>query len=74
MVPDEFHGKTIIDLKLRSQYGVNVLAVSHDQKFEINPEPTQKLCRGTAMVVIGNNKDISRLTAVCSSKQNGKVA
>lgn len=74
MVPDEFHGKTIIDLKLRSQYGVNVLAVSRDQKFEINPEPTYKLCRGTAMVVIGNNKDISRLTVACSPKENSKQA
>jgi trk system potassium uptake protein len=66
MVPDDFHGKTILELNLRKQYSVSVLAVSRDNKFEINPEPTQKLSRDTAMVVIGSNKDISRLTVVCS--------
>ncbi len=66
MVPEEFDGKTILELKLRTTYGVNILAVSHDNKFEINPNPNQKLCRGSAIVVIGSNKDISRLPIACN--------
>ncbi|MBD2099520.1 NAD-binding protein [Leptolyngbya sp. FACHB-261] len=65
MVPDEFDGKTILELKLRSQYGVSILAVSHNDKFEINPNPNQRLQRGSAIVVIGSNKDISRLPIAC---------
>ena len=65
MVPEEFDGKTILDLKLRSHYGVNVIAVSQNQKFEINPDPHQKLSRGSAIVVIGSNKNISRLPISC---------
>jgi len=61
IVPDDFHGKTIAELKLRSRYGLNLLAVSHDGKFEINPHPENRLQRGSAMVVIGCNKDINRL-------------
>nr|WP_199331284.1 TrkA family potassium uptake protein [Calothrix sp. FACHB-1219] len=61
IVPDEFHGKTITELQLRNRYGLNLLAVSHDGKFLINPEPNKRLERGTAMVVIGHNKDINRL-------------
>lgn len=61
IVPDEFHGKTITDLKLRSHYGLNLLAVSHGGKFEINPDPKKRLERGSAIVVIGLNKDINRL-------------
>jgi trk system potassium uptake protein TrkA len=61
IVPDEFHGKTITELQLRSRYGLNLLAVSHDGKFEINPDPRRRLERGSAMVVIGCNKDINRL-------------
>lgn len=61
IVPDEFHGKTIAELKLRSRYGLNMLAVSHDGKFEINPDPNRRLIKGSAMVVIGSNKDINRL-------------
>ncbi|MDB9356124.1 TrkA C-terminal domain-containing protein, partial [Nodularia spumigena CS-587/03] len=61
IVPDEFHGRTISELQLRNRYGLNLLAVSQDGKFKINPEPTKRLERGTAMVVIGHNKDINRL-------------
>lgn len=61
IVPDEFHGKTITELKLRSRYGLNLLAVSYDGKFEINPDPEKRLQRGSAMVVIGCNKNINRL-------------
>lgn len=61
IVPDEFHGKTISDLQLRGRYGLNLLAVSHDGKFEINPDPRKHLEKGSAMVVIGCNKDINRL-------------
>lgn len=61
IVPDEFHGKTITEIQLRSRYGLNLLAVSQNGKFLINPEPTKRLERGSAMVVIGCNKDINRL-------------
>ena len=61
IVPEEFHGKTIAQLKLRSRYGLNLLAVSHEGKFEINPDPNRVLFKGSAIVVIGSNKDINRL-------------
>ena len=61
IVPDEFHGKTITEIQLRSRYGLNLLAVSQNDKFEINPDPRKRLERGSAMVVIGCNKDINRL-------------
>jgi trk system potassium uptake protein TrkA len=61
IVPDEFHGKTIADLKLRSRFGLNLIAVSHSGKFVINPEPNDRLEKGSAMVVIGSNRDINRL-------------
>lgn len=61
IVPEEFHGKTIAELQLRNRYGLNLLAVSHGGKFQINPDPNQYLERGSAIVVIGCNKDINRL-------------
>ncbi|XHX75857.1 MAG: potassium channel family protein [Stenomitos frigidus ULC029] len=61
LVPDAFDGKTIAELKLRSYYGLNLLAVSQDDKFEINPNPNTTLYKGAAMVVIGCNKNIDRL-------------
>lgn len=61
IVPDEFHDKTIHELQLRNRYGLNLLAVSQDGKFQINPDSRKRLEKGSAMVVIGCNKDINRL-------------
>ncbi|AKG21715.1 potassium channel family protein [Calothrix sp. 336/3] len=61
IVPDDFHGRTISELQLRNRYGVNLLAVSNDGKFTINPDPSKRLEKGSLMVVIGCNKDINRL-------------
>ncbi|MEQ9668252.1 potassium channel family protein [Coleofasciculus sp. G2-EDA-02] len=60
-VPEEFHGKTVMELQLRNRYGLNLLAVGQDEQFEINPAPTTRLFKGFAMVVIGSNRDIERL-------------
>ncbi len=61
MVPKEFHGQAIAELQLRSRYGLNLLAVSQDGKFEINPNPKKRLHQDSVMVVIGSNRDIDRL-------------
>lgn len=61
LIPEQFDGKTISELKLRSNYGLNILAVSEEGKFEINPLPNRRLSRGTAMVVMGSNHSIARL-------------
>lgn len=61
LVPEEFNGKTIADLQLRSHYGLNVLAIGDGEKFTINPKPQEYLQKGMEMVVIGCNRDIQRL-------------
>lgn len=61
IIPEQFVGKTISELRLRSIYGLNVLAVSENGRFEINPPPAKRLAPGSAMVVIGSNTCIDRL-------------
>lgn len=61
VVPERFDGKTLADLDLRRNYGISVLAIGADQKFQINPQPQKKLIKGQIMVVIGSNRDIDRL-------------
>ncbi|NJL41782.1 MAG: TrkA family potassium uptake protein [Leptolyngbyaceae cyanobacterium SM1_4_3] len=61
VVPADFDGKTIAELELRSRYGLNLLAVSQGEKFEINPSPVLRLHKGSVMVVIGSNRCIDRL-------------
>jgi trk system potassium uptake protein len=61
IVPEQFDGKTIADLKFRSSYGLSLLAIGHNGKFAINPTPSQRLEKGSLMVVIGSNQNIDRL-------------
>ena len=43
VVPEEFHNKTLAELELRNEYGLNVLAVGEENKLEINPSPNTRL-------------------------------
>lgn len=61
VTPAEFDGKTIMELDLRKRYGLNLLAVCMNDKFEINPSPVLRLQKGWVMVVIGSNKGINLL-------------
>ena len=62
VVPKEFDGKTILDLGLRSRYGLNVIAVGHeDSSSQINPSPGTVLQKDMILVVIGSNKGINQL-------------
>jgi trk system potassium uptake protein len=60
-VPASFYGKTLIELRLRSDYGLNVLAIGQSQHFDINPKPDRRLCQDDVLVVIGNKRDLDRL-------------
>ncbi len=61
IAPEGFHGKTITQLQLRSNYGVNLIAFSQNGKFVVNPDPNTPIEKGMAIVVIGANADIDRL-------------
>lgn len=61
VIPEEFHGKTVMELEFRKRYGLNLVAIGQNDKFEINPDPNVRLYKGSVMVVIGSNRDIDRL-------------
>jgi trk system potassium uptake protein len=61
LVPPEFTGKTLEQLQLRRNYGLNVLAVGTPGHFDINPLPSVRLEPGSMMVVLGENSEIHKL-------------
>jgi trk system potassium uptake protein TrkA len=61
LVPENFDGKTLAELQLRKNYGVNLLAIGSDDKFKINPSPEERLSKGMIMVLIGSTCDIHEL-------------
>lgn len=61
LIPAEFDGKSLGELQLRNRYGVNAIATIDRDKLEINLSPNTILTAGKIMVVIGANRDISKL-------------
>lgn len=62
VVPQEFDNKSIRELDLRPRYGLNVIAVCHeDQVSVINPDPETILKKDMVLVVVGLNKGIDKL-------------
>ncbi|GBD95510.1 MAG TPA: TrkA family potassium uptake protein [Nitrospirae bacterium] len=69
--PDAFAGKSILDAKLRTDYGVTVIAIKKQgldkggkELWNINPLPSDKIQSGDTMVVLGANGDIERLRKI----------
>ncbi|MEO0852421.1 MAG: TrkA C-terminal domain-containing protein, partial [Cyanobacteria bacterium J06648_11] len=57
------------DLDLRARYGVSVLAIQHNGKFNVNPSPQDSICHGDVVVLIGNNRDLDSLAQLATPKE-----
>ena len=63
-VPEEWVGKSIIELDVRRRYGINIIAVSpEDEKAnaDVIPSPKRVFKTGERISVIGADKDIEKL-------------
>lgn len=63
LVPRNWAGKTLRELNVRSQYGINVMAIRHHvtNEIEVSPGPDDVLSGDDAIVVIGSNTDIGKI-------------
>jgi trk system potassium uptake protein TrkA len=61
MLP-EWENKSLIELNMRKNYGVNVIAINRDGKLDINIDPHMKLTKSMKLIVIADVKQIRKLT------------
>lgn len=54
-------GKSLIDIKLRSIYGVNVIAIKNGDKIDVSPVAEKLLKENDILVLLGHVKDINNL-------------
>jgi trk system potassium uptake protein TrkA len=59
--PASWEGKSLKDLDMRVQYGVNVMAIRHGDNINISPRGVDIIAAGDVLVIIGANEDIRRL-------------
>lgn len=64
-----FEGKTILECDFRKKYGINVIALIHDEKANGNISPDTVLHQGDQLVVSGNNEGLEAF-----QKANAKKA
>ncbi len=64
--PEFLWEKTIRDSNLRAEYGVSVIAMVRrgaggPERWNVNPSPTDRITKDSALVVLGRNQDVERL-------------
>ena len=63
-MPSSWVGKTLRDLDLRANYGINVVALKNNenQTIDVSPNPDKEFTENDVLVVIGLNSDIAKVT------------
>lgn len=59
---DEWVGKTLEKLNMRSEYGINVMAIKDGDDLNISVLGSYEVKEDDILIVIGHNKDLKRLS------------
>jgi trk system potassium uptake protein TrkA len=64
--PTDWYGKEILDLDVRSKYGINIMAIKSVDDINISPNAKDKIKEGDVLLCIGNTEDLARLEHMIS--------
>jgi len=59
--PKEWHGKSLVELNVRSRYGINIMAIKKGSYIDISPSAEDMVEEGDIIVAIGSIEDINKL-------------
>lgn len=59
-VPQEWIGKTIIQLDIRKKYGINILGIRENGGLNMNVTPDTEIRKGITVLVLGNERTIHK--------------
>lgn len=54
-------GKTLKDIDMRNEYGINVMAIKHGDEIDITISADEVLKEGDVLVVIGHNDNLKKI-------------
>lgn len=57
----EWIGKSLVEINMRRQYSISVIAIRRGDDIDINVEPDRVLLKDDILVVVGHNKDLQKL-------------
>lgn len=61
LVPKKIIGKTLLELDLRKNFNLNVLAIKRNSKIEIELKPEDKFQKEDIVLIMGKNENIDKL-------------
>ncbi len=59
--PREWEGKTLRDLDLRVQYGINVVAIKRDSEINVSPSPDEVIQDNDVIIAIGGTNELNNI-------------
>ena len=59
-IPDNWSGKTILQLDIRKKYGINILGIRENGKLNMNITPDTVLSGGKSILVLGHQKAVQK--------------
>ena len=68
-VLNEWDGKSLKELKLRSRYGINIMAIKKGESIDISPKAEDILSADDIIVAIGSADDLSNLEDMLVKKK-----
>jgi len=63
--PSQWHDKSLKELNIRNQYGINIMAIKKGSNINIAPKAEDLIEKDDVLVVIGSNSDLHRLERIC---------
>lgn len=66
---EEWNGKTLAELKLRSKYGINVMAIKKDDDINISPNADEVISSDDIIVAIGSAEDLAKIEEIMARKK-----
>lgn len=59
--PKEFHGRTLLDINVRRNYGVEILAIRKGEYIKVIPSPLDVIEQDDVLMILGKDDDIEKL-------------
>jgi trk system potassium uptake protein TrkA len=60
-VPQQWEGKSLRELNIRANYGINIMAIKNGTQINISPKADDVIKHDDILVVIGSNEDLNKL-------------
>jgi len=61
VIPEEWIGKSLIELNLRAKRKLNVIGIRREEQLNITPDAAEPLQAGDVLIIIGKNEELTKL-------------